>query len=124
MAAKAPQGGGPLSALVRQRKDELGLTLRTMAERCGWTRTTLATLINGGHIKPPNPVQLEGLASGLDLPLDRVREAAGKQFFGVDTLWTGDRTARAFVRNFEGLSPEDQDKVWELLEAHRRVGDE
>ncbi|MFE3853463.1 helix-turn-helix domain-containing protein [Streptomyces griseorubiginosus] len=139
MTAEASQTGGPLSDLVRERKDELGLTLRQLEERCVdpspepgdhqeagplWGRSTLSLLINGGRIKPPSPPRVRALAAGLQLPVDDVREAAGRQFFGVDTLRTGDRKVRAFVRDFEGLSPEDQRKVWELLEAHRPVRDE
>jgi transcriptional regulator with XRE-family HTH domain len=139
MTAEASRTGSPLSDLVRDRKDELGLTLRQLEERCMdpdpdvhdgqevgplWGRSTLSLLINGGRIKPPSPARIRALAAGLELPVDDVREAAGKQFFGVDTLRTGDRKVRAFVRDFEGLSPEDQAKVWRLLEAHRPVRDE
>jgi transcriptional regulator with XRE-family HTH domain len=139
MTEATQTGGGPLSDLVRKRKDELGLTLRLLEERCVdphpdpnsgqeagplWGRSTLSLLINGERIKPPSPAKIRALAAGLDLSVDDVREAAGKQFFGVDTLRTGDRKVRAFVRDFEGLSPEDQRKVWDLLEAHRPVRDE
>ncbi|MEU1478863.1 hypothetical protein [Streptomyces sp. NPDC005760] len=139
MMAEASQTGGPLSDLVRERKDELGLTLRLLEERCVdpdpdphstpeagplWGRSTLSLLVNGERIKPPSPAKIRALAAGLELPVDDVREAAGKQFFGVDTLRTGDRRVRAFVRDFEELSPEDQQKVWDLLEAHRPVRDE
>lgn len=139
MTAEASQAGGPLSDLVRERKEELGLTLRELEQRCVdpapepdadpeagplWGRSTLNLLINGERIKPPSAAKIRALAEGFDLPLDAVREAAGKQFFGIDTLWTGDRKVRAFVRDYEGLSAEDQDKVWALLEAHRRVRDE
>lgn len=139
MTAEASQAGGPLSDLVRERKEELGLTYRALEERCVdpapdpsekretgplWGRSTLSLLANGERIKPPGPAKIRALAAGLELPVDDVREAAGKQFFGVDTLRTGDRKVRAFVRDFEGLSEEDQRRVWELLEAHRPVRDE
>jgi hypothetical protein len=119
---------------VRQRKEELGLSFRALAEACVdparpesgpvWGRTTLDTLSKGGQVKAPGLHELRALAAGLELSLDDVREAAGRQFLGVDTLWTGDRKVRAFVRGFEELSPEDQAKVWALLEAHRPVRDD
>lgn len=138
MTAEAEQAGGPLSDLLRARMEELGLTFRALAERCVdpepegegergrplWSRSTLALLAQGKPIKVPTFTKIRALAAGLELDSDVVREAAGKQFLQVDTLWTGDRTARAFVRNFEGLSHEDQDKVWALIEEHRRVRDE
>lgn len=123
-----------LSDLVRQRKEDLGLSFRTLADACVdpeqpekgslWGRSTLDLLTKDGQIKPPTAQKIRALAAGLRLPVDDVREAAGRQFYDVDTLRTGDRKVRAFVRDFEGLSSEDQAKVWRLLEAHRPVRDE
>ncbi|MFC8365573.1 hypothetical protein ACFUIY_37595 [Streptomyces griseorubiginosus] len=123
-----------LSDLVRQRKEELGLSFRALADACVdperpekgalWGRSTLDTLTKGGQIKPPTAEKLRALAAGLRLPLSEVREAAGGQYWGVDTLRTEDRKVRAFIRNFEELSPADQEKVWALMEAHRPVRDQ
>lgn len=125
-----------LSDLVQARKNELGLSYRTLADRCDtyyqergiepapevrWTRGTLENLAKGHRVRPPDLPKLQALAAALEVPLRTVQEAAGRQFFGVDTIWTPDGKVRALVREFDELDAEDQARVLALMESRRRV---
>jgi transcriptional regulator with XRE-family HTH domain len=115
-----------LSELVRSRRAELRLGLRGLAERCTdpenpaagslWTRTTLNTL-ETGKIKPPRLPELRALARGLDLPLGKIQDAAGAQFFGIDTLWSASGEARALVERADRMTPEQRAQLMRLLDA-------
>lgn len=125
-----------LSDLVRPRMDELGLSYRTLAEQCDaycqqsevtpapgqrWTRGTLENLAKGRRIIPPDTLKLQALAAALQLPLRTLQEAAGRQFFGVDTKWSADGKVRALIADFDELDEEDQARVLALIESRRRV---
>lgn len=120
-----------LTDLVCQRKEELGISFRTLAEACVdpedpesgplWKRTTLDALSKGQRIKAPDFPELRALAAGLQVPLSRVQEAAGAQFLGIDTVWSADGQVRALVEGFREMSPEDQAKVLALMNSRRRI---
>jgi transcriptional regulator with XRE-family HTH domain len=115
-----------LSDLVRSRRAELRLGLRGLAERCIdpenpeagslWTRTTLNTL-EIGKIKPPRLPELRALARGLDLPLGRLQDAAGAQFFGIDTIWSTSGEARALIESADRMTPQQRAQLMRLLDA-------
>lgn len=115
-----------LSDLVRGRRAELRLGLRGLAERCIdpenpaagslWTRTTLNTL-EIGKIKPPRLPELRALAQGLDLQLGKVQDAAGAQFFGIDTMWSASGEARAFVERADRMTPDQRAQLMRLIDA-------
>ena len=115
-----------LSDLVRHRRAELRLGLRGLAERCIdpqnpaagslWTRTTLSTL-ETGKIKPPRLPELRALARGLDLQLGKVQDAAGAQFFGIDTMWSASGEARAFVERADRMTPDQRAQLMRLIDA-------
>lgn len=118
-----------LSDLVRKRRvDELDLSLRALAERCidpetgiqEWKYGTLDRLEKYEAVTPPQLPQLRALAAGLQLPLGQIQDAAGAQYFGIDTLRGDSPTARALVLRVETLSPEDQARVLALLDAWPR----
>lgn len=136
MTADAAYEHTDLSDLIRPRMDELGISYRTLAEQCDsyfqqsgltpaagqrWTRGTLENLAKGRRIIPPDTPKLQALAAALQLPLRTVQEAAGRQFFGVDTLWSADGKVRALVEEFDELDAEDQERVLALMESRRRV---
>lgn len=120
-----------LSDLVRQRMEQLGQSFRTLADACIdpeapgagplWKRTTIDSLSKGQRIKAPDFPQLRALAAGLQLPLGVVQEAAGSQFFGIDTVWSADGKVRALVVGFSDMDAEDQEKVLALMESRRRT---
>jgi hypothetical protein len=89
-----------------------------------WGRSTLSLLINGERIKPPSPAgSAPSPPAWNSLSTTCVRLPVSSSS-GSTPSGPGDRKVRAFVRDFEELSPEDQQKVWDLLEAHRPVRDE
>lgn len=118
-----------LSDVVRRRLDELGFGTRTLAAACIdpedpsagplWTRGTLDNLRAGVRIKAPEYGELRALAAGLRLPVGLLQEAAGSQYFGIDTVWSADGKVRALVIGFMDMAPEEQDKVLALMEARR-----
>jgi transcriptional regulator with XRE-family HTH domain len=136
MAAEHAQERYDLSDLVRDRMDELGLSYRRLEELCRdpeatprgasepeplWKRGTLENLAKRRRVQIPDFERLRALAAGLQVPLGRVQEAAGRQFFGVDTVWSADRRVRALVEGFDGLDAEDQARVLALMESRRRL---
>ncbi|GAA3727601.1 helix-turn-helix transcriptional regulator [Streptomyces tremellae] len=116
-----------LAELVRSRRAELGLSLRKLAEQCVdpdrpdgghlWKHAVINRLEKGLPIIPPRLPELRALAAGLRLPLGAVQDAAGAQFFGIDSVWSEGREARALVHDFNSLSPDDQQRVRELVRA-------
>ncbi len=124
-----------LSDLIRDRRDYLGLTYDDLATLCIdpeaadtnpateplWSRSTLHTLAQGRRVKAPNFAMIRALAAGLQVTLRTVQEAAGRQFFGIDTVWSPDGKVRALVRDFDELDAEDQAKILALMESRRRV---
>ncbi|MFE0651400.1 helix-turn-helix domain-containing protein [Streptomyces sp. NPDC059534] len=115
-----------LSDVVRERRQELKLSLRELADRCVDSET--GAIIKFGWINrlekdvpeltAPKAPELRALAAGLSLPLATLQEAAGVQFHGVTTRWSGSSKTRAFVNRFEELPPEDQERVLAMLEAY------
>ncbi|WP_328439399.1 XRE family transcriptional regulator [Streptomyces sp. NBC_00444] len=135
MAADITRERTDLSDLVAARMEELELSYRRLEELCVdpeadtqaseaeslWKRGTLENLAKQRRIKPPDFPMLRALAAGLDLPIGRVQEAAGAQFFGIDTVWSADGQARALVEGFREMDPEDQERVLALMHSRRRV---
>ncbi|XUM01277.1 helix-turn-helix domain-containing protein [Streptomyces venezuelae ATCC 10712] len=125
MAADPDQSAATLSDIVRDRRAELGLSLREAEERCVDPETgkpVSRAYINSlekatPNLEPPTPARLRALAAGFGLPLSLLQEAAGRQFYGVTTVWEASGKARAFVARFEELGEDDQDRVLAMLEA-------
>ncbi|MFG2899558.1 hypothetical protein ACGFZH_21055 [Streptomyces zaomyceticus] len=124
-----------LADLVASRKDELGLSYRTLASRTvdperpdegpQWTRGTLENLINGKPVKTPTPDRVRGLAAGLGLPVRLVQDASRAQFHGIDSIRvegeTLDGDTLLMLRHYETLSPEDQLKLRKIAEDWSRM---
>lgn len=131
MAADGDAPRTELSDLVDAQMKVLGYGSRTLAAACVdpkapergplWTRGTLDHLRQAQKIKAPDLPQLRALAAGLRLSLGTVQEAAGAQFFGIDTVWSDDHAVRALIHGYRDMSPEDQEKVQSLIQSHRRL---
>ncbi|MGW5736955.1 MULTISPECIES: XRE family transcriptional regulator [Streptomyces] len=118
-----------LSDLVRTRRAELGLSLRALAARCihpdapdggpvvdhNWIDRLEKNVLK----EIPDYDRLAGLSVGLQVPLSLVQEAAGAQFWRVDTVWSDDHEARALVHDYKGMTPEDQRRVRALIASWR-----
>ncbi|MFI8853623.1 helix-turn-helix domain-containing protein [Streptomyces sp. NPDC053499] len=127
-----PTERSQLSELVRERKAALGLSYERLAERCinpdTGEQTVKASwlhrLANGQPVIPPDYATLCGLAAGLEVPLGRVQDAAGAQFFGIDTVWSTSGEARALVERADRLTPKQREQLQRLLDAFTENTDE
>ncbi|MFF2525933.1 XRE family transcriptional regulator [Streptomyces liangshanensis] len=123
-----------LSDLVRDRRAELRLSLRKLADQCVdpehpengslWKFGVINRLEKNLPVTPPVLPELRALAAGLELPLELIQEAAGSQFHGVTAVWSEDRRIRGMVRDFTAMSPEDQDRVQSLMRMWREARDQ
>ncbi|MFC5720346.1 XRE family transcriptional regulator [Streptomyces gamaensis] len=117
-----------LSDLVRDRRAELKLGLRVLADRCtdpesgeqlkfGW----LHRLEKREPVIPPQLPGLRALAAGLELPLSVVQEAAGAQFMGiVSDVWSEDEGARALVAYYGEMNDVERRQLAAMVEAFVR----
>ncbi|WP_335936668.1 hypothetical protein [Streptomyces sp. PTD5-9] len=124
-APPGPAGRAQLRNLVRERKAALGLSFEKLAQRCvdpesgeqviksSWLHR-LATDLS---VQAPDLPQLRGLAVGLQVPLYRVQDAAGAEFFGIDTEWSASGDARAFLEGADRLTPEQREQIRRLMDA-------
>lgn len=114
-----------LADLVRERKETLGLSYARLAKRCLDPETGeqsvrdswLHRLATGLPVQAPELSALRGLAAGLSVPLGRIQDAAGAQFFGIDTVWAAGGEARALVERADKLSPEQRAKLLDLMDV-------
>lgn len=131
MAAEqdAPPGGrAQLRDLVRERKATLGLSFEKLAVRCIDPKTGKQTvksswlhrLATDLSVQAPDLPQLRGLAAGLQVPLYRVQDAAGAEFFGIDTEWSASGEARAFLADADRLTAEQREQIRRLMETMAR----
>ncbi|MFJ9027599.1 helix-turn-helix domain-containing protein [Streptomyces sp. NPDC102274] len=119
-----PPAEVPLRDLVRERRAALGLSYEKLGERCidpesGETvgGSWLHRLETGRPVLAPGVPQLRAIAAGIQVPDELVREAAAVQFFGVTTVWSADRRARALVLRYQGMSEEDRRRIDALVET-------
>ncbi|MER6103641.1 XRE family transcriptional regulator [Streptomyces sp. NPDC001832] len=115
-----------LSDLVRTRRAELRLSLRRAEELGGadpetgksWIKYSwIDRLEKGEAVVPPTLDQLKSFARALDLPFGRLQDAAGAQFFGIDTVWHKSGQARALVERADRMTPEQLDQLMRLLDT-------
>ncbi|MFF2964301.1 XRE family transcriptional regulator [Streptomyces sp. NPDC057963] len=114
-----------LSDLVRARRQELRLSLRAVQDRTvdpasgepllkySW----IDRLEKGQPVIPPQYPQLRALATALQLPLAKIQDAAGAQFFGIDTVWAESHEARALVRRADRMTPEQLRQLMRLIDT-------
>lgn len=120
-----PPGRTQLRDLVRERRAELGLSYERLAARCidpesgeqTMKSSWLHRLENGLTVRPPDVPQLRGLAAGLGIPLARVQDAAGAEFFGMDVVWSRSAEARAWVERADRMTPAQREQLMRLLDA-------
>jgi hypothetical protein len=108
-----------LQRLIIERMRELRRSYGDVARLGKLPRSTvhyLATRRHPGRL--PNPVTLERLASGLDLPLNLVRAAAASAAGLVfDTAATDDPEVEVLIASFARLSPADRQHVAALVRS-------
>ncbi|MFF2651507.1 XRE family transcriptional regulator [Streptomyces sp. NPDC058045] len=138
--AQDRSGGEPtradLSELVRNRMEELGLSLRAVAKAAVdpdrpddgsvWPHSSLESLAKGRKAKAPSESQLRALAAALRVPFLAVQQAAGAQFFGyVAERWSDDRKRRVFLARIHEMTDAEfakLDQLAEILLSDRPTG--
>ncbi|MFI6274269.1 helix-turn-helix transcriptional regulator [Streptomyces sp. NPDC050988] len=126
----APEGyGRDLSDMLRARRLESGMSLRDVAAaavdpgtgnrvvEADWLdRLERAEL---GQGETPQYPQLDALTEALHLDPAEVQEAAGRQFMGVDTLWSEDGEVQGIALG--PVSDEARKKLLRLMNTYRPV---
>lgn len=115
--------------LVRQRRAELHVSVRKLAEQSidpetdgqpvkyGW----LSKLERGENTEAPPPAVLRALAVGLSLPLRVLQEAAAAQYLGLrGEVWSSDRTTRVLAARIEEMSDEERQQLADIAESFAR----
>ncbi|MEI5102589.1 XRE family transcriptional regulator [Streptomyces sp. PmtG] len=114
--------------LVRERRAELGISLRELEARSldpetgeqarfGW----IAKVEKGRPTDAPPPALLRALAVGLELPLRVLQEAAAAQFLGMTSyVWSEDRTTRVLAAHIEEMSDAERRQLAEIAETFAR----
>jgi transcriptional regulator with XRE-family HTH domain len=115
--------------LVRQRRAELGLSVRKLADLCidpetgerpfkfGW----IGKVENGEVLTAPGSAYLRALAAGLSMPLRIVQEAVAVQYLGMaPEVWSQDRTTRLLAARIEEMSAEERLQMAEIAETFAR----
>ncbi|MFF9844661.1 XRE family transcriptional regulator [Streptomyces sp. NPDC013740] len=123
--ASAPTGRTDLSDLVKDRRAKLGLSLRGLEARtldsgtgeplCKYSWINKLEKVQA--VVPPSYPQLVALAAALDLPLGKVQDAAGAQFFGIETVWSASGEARALAVRADRMTPEQREQLLRLIET-------
>jgi hypothetical protein len=121
-----------LSQIAHTRRLELRLSLRAVETRTidpstgeplvkyGW----LNRLEKGERVTPPQLPELSALADALELPLEKLQDAAAAQFFGMQTVWSASGEARAFIAQTERLTPQQREQLRRLLDTFTAKGGE
>lgn len=116
--------------LVRERRAELGISLRELEEhsidpegsgvqaKFGW----LSKAENGKSIDTPSLPLLRALGVGLRLPLPVLQEAVAAQFLGMagQVLWSHDRSTRILAARIEEMTAEERRQLAEIAETFAR----
>lgn len=119
-----------LTDLVRTRRQELGLSLRSLAAASVDPETGeqlvkyswLARLENLEPVIAPQLPQLRAMAAGLKVPLKAVQDAAAAQFFGIapSEVWSANAEASIVVARMGELSEDDRRTLAEMVELFAR----
>ncbi|MFJ4917188.1 XRE family transcriptional regulator [Streptomyces sp. NPDC088726] len=128
--APQPSARTQLADLVRDRKASLDLSYEKLAVRCVDPETGVQTvksswlhrLATDMPVQAPDLSALRGMAVGLDVPLGRVQDAAGAQFFGIDVVWSESGDARALVERADRMTSEQREQLMRLLDSFAPPG--
>ncbi|TLQ45694.1 helix-turn-helix domain-containing protein [Streptomyces marianii] len=112
-----------LQELVKIRLEQQGWSYGDVARRGGIPRSTVHHLATAERVtRMPQQATLEGLARGLELPLDSVRraaaEACGIHLYFEETPGTpADPEVATLIASVQQLSPADRRHVTALVES-------
>jgi transcriptional regulator with XRE-family HTH domain len=116
-----------LQQIMRERLDRRGWSYGEVARRGGIPRSTVHHLATTERlVRMPQPTTLEGLARGLELPLDAVRGAAAEacgihvypgESAGTAAGATADPEVDMLIASVQRLSADDRRHVAALVES-------
>ncbi|MDX6345625.1 MAG: hypothetical protein QOF84_415 [Streptomyces sp.] len=117
-----------LQQIMRERLDRQGWSYGEVARRGGIPRSTVHHLATTERlVRMPQPTTLEGLARGLELPLDAVRgaaaEACGIHVYAGESAGaaaagaTADPEVDMLIASVQRLSADDRRHVAALVES-------
>ncbi|MFI5687828.1 XRE family transcriptional regulator [Streptomyces sp. NPDC051636] len=114
--------------LVRQRRAELGISVRKLAEQSvdqetgaqakfGW----ISKLERGESTEAPPAAILRALSVGLAIPLRVLQEAAAAQYLELESfIWSRDRTTRVLAAHIEEMSEGERQQLADIAETFAR----
>jgi DNA-directed RNA polymerase specialized sigma24 family protein len=113
-----------LQQIMRDRLDRQGWSYGEVARRGGIPRSTVHHLATTDRlVRMPQPATLEGLARGLELPLDSLRRAAAEAC-GIHVYADADESASPadpevdlLIASVQKLSADDRRHVAALVES-------
>ncbi|MDI9889138.1 helix-turn-helix transcriptional regulator, partial [Streptomyces sp. HNM0645] len=120
---RIPRVANALQELVKIRLEQQGWSYGEVARRGGIPRSTVHHLATTERVtRMPQQATLEGLARGLELPLDSVRraaaEACGIHLYFEETPGTpADPEVATLIASVQQLSPADRRHVTALVES-------
>jgi hypothetical protein len=131
LTAAIPPGHdiNPLQRLIQQRLRECSWSYGEVARRGGLPRSTVYTLATTRNLaRPPRPATIDGLATGLDLPVSAVRAAAaaatGLHYYDTDAPAEREQPADPerdlLIASIDELTAEDRRHVAALVESLRK----
>lgn len=113
-----------LSDLVRTRRRELGLSYERLGQRAVDSETGTRVPGSWFHrletlepVQVPNLARLRAIAAAIDVAIGRVQDAAGAQFFGIDTVWSISGEARALVEQASRMTPEQREQLRRFIDS-------
>ncbi|MEU5664721.1 hypothetical protein [Streptomyces longwoodensis] len=119
-----PEQRTQLADLIRTRRAELGESLDVFSARAvdpvsgvRVTRGWIYRLERGERITPPVYEELAALQAAARLPIERLQDAAGQQFHGVDPVRSGTGESVAYVRKLDSLPPDQRDRLLSLIDS-------
>jgi transcriptional regulator with XRE-family HTH domain len=116
--------------LVRQRRAELGISVRKLEAQAidpetgaqakfGW----ISKVERGESTDAPSAAILRALSAGLSIPLRVLQEAAAAQYLDLDTesfIWSHDRTTRVLAAHIEEMTEEERQQLADIAETFAR----
>lgn len=119
-----PERRTQFADLIRSRRAELGEGLNPFAAKAidpvtgtRVTRGWIYRLESGDPVTPPELPELRALAAACELPLEKLQDAAGQQFHGVDPLVSGSSEAKAYVHKLDQLPADQRDRLLRLIDT-------
>jgi transcriptional regulator with XRE-family HTH domain len=113
--------------LVRERRAELGISLRELEARAidpesgEQAKRAWVSKVEKGTAESPSEPMIRALAAGLNLPVRVVAEAASIQFFGMGSfVWSEDRTTRVLAARIEEMTDEERRQLADIAETFAR----